>query len=515
MQQFRILWADDEIDLLKPHVLFLTSKGYEVETVTNGQDAISMLDERSFDLVFLDENMPGISGLETLSRIKSMHPGLPVVMITKSEEEHIMEEAIGSKIADYLIKPLNPNQILLSVKKLLDNQRIVSERTNINYQQEFTTISMEVQDAFDHESWADIYKKLVFWELEIDSTEEKSMSEILLTQKGEANSGFSKFIRDHYEDWLKRRDTAPLLSDEVLSRSVFPLIGEDPVILIVIDNLRWDQWETIEPEISRLFDIVEKSHYYSILPTTTAYARNALFSGMMPLEIERQHPEYWIGESEEGSRNKFEAELLQKNLERNQINIQSYYHKIIQAKDGKVVLENVDNLLNQSFSALVYNFVDMLSHSRTDLQMIRELAPDESAYRALTSTWFSHSSLYETLKKLSEKKLKLVITTDHGTIRVKNPQKIVGDRSTNPNLRYKLGKNLSFDEKRLFFTREPHSYRLPRPNLSSTYVFAQEEDFLAYPNNYNYYVNHYKDTFQHGGVSMEEIIVPLVVMKTK
>ena len=393
MQKFRILWADDEIDMLKPHILFLTSRGYEVDTVTNGQDALSGLESNLYDLVFLDENMPGISGLETLTRIKSSNPNLPVVMITKNEEEHIMEEAIGAKIADYLIKPLNPNQILLSLKKLLDNQRLVTEKTNIGYQQEFSKISMELNEVHDHISWADLYKKLVYWELEIDNTDEKSMSEILLTQKSEANQKFTRFIKDNYEDWVRNeaKSDGPLFSNEVLKDTVFPIIGEDPVILIVIDNLRWDQWEIIEPEISKLFEITNKSYYYSILPTTTAYARNALFSGLMPLEIEKQYPEYWTSESEESSKNKFEGELLRENLKRNDLDVSSSYHKIIHAKDGKHLAENAEKLLDNSINALVYNFVDMLSHSRTDMQMIRELAPDESAYRALTRTWFSHS----------------------------------------------------------------------------------------------------------------------------
>ncbi len=515
MQKIKILWADDEIDMLKPHILFLTNRGYEIETVNNGHDALGMIGETAFDLIFLDENMPGISGLETLSRIKADYPNLPVVMITKSEEEYIMEEAIGSKIADYLIKPLNPNQILLSIKKLLDNQRIVTEKTNIGYQQEFARISMEMNDVDDHESWAELYRKLVYWELQIDNTQEKSMSEILLTQKKEGNQKFADFIENNYESWVTQTEDAPVLSPNVLEHYVFPFIGQEPVVLIVIDNLRWDQWEIIEPEVVKLFNLESKKHYYSILPTTTAYARNSLFAGMMPADIEKKLSQYWIGEQEDSSKNKFEGELLQENLKQHGINISSDYHKVIHPKEGRLVADNIDAILDHGLSVIVYNFVDMLSHSRTDMQMIQELAPDESAYRALTATWFSHSTLFETLKRLSERSVKLIITTDHGTIRVKNPEKIVGDRSTNTNLRYKLGKNLGFDESKLFFTRNPENLKLPKPNLSTSYVFAREEDFLAYPNNYNYYVNYYKDTFQHGGVSMEEMIVPIITLSSK
>jgi len=516
MAKYKILWADDEIDLLKPHILFLTNKGYEITSVKSGTDALDEIDQMRFDLVFLDENMPGMSGLETLSVIKSKYPSLPVVMITKSEEEHIMEDAIGSKIADYLIKPLNPNQILISAKKILDNQRIVSEKTNMSYQQEFAKISMKLQDQLDHEDWADLYRKLIYWELQIDTTEDKSMVEVLQMQKNEANTRFADFIEDHYEDWLNNPDIdKPLLSHRVLDKRIFPLVDEKPTVFIIIDNLRMDQWDIVEPDILKLFDLTEKSSFYSILPTTTTYARNSMFAGIMPMEIEKKYPDYWVGEDSEESRNNFEKELLGENLKNHNKDVSYTYHKIVHAKDGKQISQNVSMLLDHQLSAIVYNFVDMLSHARTDMQMIRQLAPDESAYRSLTRTWFNHSSLYDTLKKLSEHDVNLVITTDHGTIRVKKPEKIVGDRNTNTNLRFKTGKNLSFDEKNAFFTRNPKNFHLPVQNVSTSYVFATEERFFAYPNNYNYYVNYFKDTFQHGGVSLEEMIIPLIFLKSK
>ncbi len=516
MQNYKILWADDEIDLLKPHILFLNNKGYDVVSVNNGNDALELIEEESFDLVFLDENMPGKSGLETLTAIKAAHPNLPVVMITKNEEEQIMEEAIGSKIADYLIKPLNPNQILLSAKRILDNVRIITEKTNLSYQQEFAKLSMALSDDHDFESWAELYRKLIYWELQIDNTEDKSMSEVFQMQKNEANSKFTEYIKSHYEGWITGSDTQkPLLSNEVMKERVFPETDSLPVIFIVIDNLRFDQWETIEPEISRLFEVESKDYYYSILPTTTAYARNALFSGLMPLEIEKMYPDYWVGEDDDRSKNSFECELLERNLERERIAISFSYHKVIHAKDGKTISENIENLLDHKLNAIVYNFVDMLSHARTDMQMIRELAPDESAYRSLTKTWFAHSSLFETLKKLSEKEVKVIITTDHGTIRVRRPEKIVGDRNTNTNLRFKQGKNLAYDEKAVYSTKNPEELKLPKLNVSTSYAFATEDSFFAYPNNYNYYVNYYRDTFQHGGISMEEMIVPLIKLKSK
>ncbi len=517
MQKYKILWADDEIDLLKPHILFLSNKGFEIIPVNSGADALEEIGIQSFDLVFLDENMPGMTGLETLTQIKATNPNLPVVMITKSEEEYIMEEAIGAKISDYLIKPLNPSQILLSVKKILDNRRIVSERTNQNYQQDFQSLSMDVQDMDDHEGWSDLYRKLVYWELQIGSSEDKSMLEILNSQRIEANQRFSDFIEDEYKEWLSGADIdRPLMSHQVLKERVFPLLKEEkPVFLIVIDNLRFDQWEILEPEISTMFNIKSKDSYYSILPTTTAYARNSLFAGMMPLDISKKYPELWIGEDVDEGKNMFEEELLKKHLERERFDIRSTYNKIIRSNDGKSLIDNVQNLMDNQLNAIVFNFVDMLSHARTDMQMIRELAPDEAAYRSITKSWFEHSSLLELLKFLSNKDVKVVITTDHGTIRVKRPYRIVGDRNTNTNLRYKAGKNLAFKEKGVLSSRNPSELGLPQVNMSTSFAFAREDFFFAYPNNYNYYVNFYKDTFQHGGISMEEVIVPLIELEPK
>ncbi|MFY0601895.1 MAG: PglZ domain-containing protein [Cyclobacteriaceae bacterium] len=514
---YKILWADDEIDLLRPHILFLEQKGYSIVPVNSGADALEKIDHEIFDMVFLDENMPGMTGLETLNYIKSTHPNLPVVMITKSEEEQIMEEAIGAKIADYLIKPINPNQILLSVKKILDNKRIISEKTNQGYMQEFQKLSYEVQDLDDHHGWSDLYRKLVYWELEIDSTEDKSMGEVLTNQQTEANQQFCDFVEENYESWLNEPDAdRPIMSHQLLRKKVFPLLEEEkPVFLIVIDNLRFDQWEILEPEISELFNVAEKDNYYSILPTTTAYARNALFSGMLPKDIARKFPDLWTSEDEEGGKNKFEKELLEKNLNKERLDIKFSYNKIIKAQEGKQLVEGANNLLKNDLNAIVFNFVDMLSHARTDMAMIRELAPDESGYRSLTKSWFGHSSLYDLLKFLSQKDVKVVITTDHGTVRVKRPFKIVGDKNTNTNLRYKQGKNLSFREDGVFISRDPESIGLPKVNVSTSFVFAREDHFFAYPNNFNYYVNYYKDTFQHGGLSMEEMIIPYIVLDPK
>lgn len=518
MRNNKILWADDEIDLLKPHILFLNNKGYDVTPVNSGSDALDAIDQEIFDIVFLDENMPGLTGLETLAKIKASYPNLPVVMITKSEEEHIMEEAIGAKIADYLIKPLNPNQILLSVKKILENKRLVSERTNMNYQQEFRSISMDINENLDFQEWIDVYKKMVYWELEIDETERKDMAEILNMQKDEANASFCDFVIDNYPDWLNEPNIErPLLSHEVLKKEVFPLLSdEEPVFFFLIDNLRYDQWNLLEPIISEFYNVEREVPFYAILPTTTAYARNAIFSGMMPDEMAKKHSDIWVNEDQEEGKNMNEEEFLRRNLNKNKMDVSISYHKILQKNQGRTLLSNVHTMMDNDLNVIVYNFVDVLSHARTDMKMIRELAPDESAYRSLTKSWFQHSTLLEILKMLSEKKVKVVIATDHGTIRAKKPVKIVGDKNTNTNLRYKVGKNLNIDKKsNMFVCRNPEELRLPKPNVSSTYVFALKDDFMAYPNNYNYYVNYYKDTFQHGGISLEEMIVPLIHLNPK
>ena len=516
--QNKILWADDEIELLKPHILFLEKKGYKIVGVNSGADALEKFEEENFDLVFLDENMPGMNGLEVLAQIKQQKPTTPVIMITKSEEEHIMEEAIGAKIADYLIKPLNPNQILLSVKKILDNKRLVSEKTTQSYQQDFRNLMMAFTDQrIDHDDWVELYKKLIFWELEIEGSENKDMEEIFITQKAEANINFARFIENNYEDWLNNPNVdRPVLSHHLMRKKVFPLLqNPEPVFFILIDNLRYDQWRILEPLIQEHYRVLEESAYYSILPTTTAYARNAIFSGMMPTDMAKFHSDIWVQEDEEEGKNLSEDEFLRRQLKKNKLDIKSSYNKIITQQQGKHLLDNFENLMSNQLNAIVFNFVDMLSHARTDMNMIRELMPDDAAYRSLTRTWFMHSPLSDLLKKLSERKVQVVVTTDHGTICVKRPFKIVGDKTVNTNLRYKQGKNLNYDKDDVLAVSRPEKFFLPKMNVSTSYVFAIEDYFFAYPNNFNHYVNYYKDTFQHGGLSLEEMIIPFITLQPR
>ncbi len=515
MKKDRILWADDEIDLLKAHVLFLESKGYEVVCVNNGQDAVQACAEEHFDIVFLDENMPGMSGLEALSLIKEKDTMVPVVMITKSEEEDLMNQAIGKKIADYLIKPVNPNQILLSIKKNLNKKEIISSTTTDDYRSEFGRIGMQINDSFSYKDWMEVYKKLVYWELELEQTENQ-MTEVLKMQKEEANSTFVKFIKKNYESWLQPGADHPMLSHEIFKKKVFPLLdsGEN-IFFIVFDNFRFDQWRIIWELLHNDFVLKEEEMYSSILPTATQYARNAIFSGLLPLQIKEMFPQYWVEEEEEEGKNNYEEDLIRTQIERFRKKYTFSYHKINDSASCDKLISEYSQYSKNQLNVVVFNFVDMLSHARTDSKMIRELASTEAAYRSLTKSWFQHSSIVAFFHLLAEKGMKVMITTDHGTIRVDNAVKVIGDRNTNTNLRYKVGKNLDYNAKEVFVVKQPEKIGLPSPNVSSSYIFAGNDDFFAYPNNYNYYVSYFKDTFQHGGVSLEEMFVPLVTLESK
>jgi CheY-like chemotaxis protein len=478
-------------------------------------DAIDKVQEKSYDIIFLDENMPGISGLEALAKIKEINPLVPVVMITKSEEEYIMEEAIGSKIADYLIKPVNPNQILLSIKKNLDHSKLVSQKTNSNYQQEFRQLGMLLNGRLDAQEWSDLYAKLVFWELELDKIEDSGMREILEMQKKEANHLFADFIEDNYLDWMNGTEDAPQMIHSLIKDKIAPKIGKEQLAVLVIDNLRYDQWKMVEPIFTKYFVKEEEEIIYSILPTATHYARNAFFAGLLPSEIEKRFPNLWKNEEDEGGKNMHEKDFLEANLKRLGKNVKWSYHKITNVEAGKKLADNFNTIKDNDVNFIVYNFVDMLSHARTEMEVIRELAENEAAYRSITVSWLEHSPLLEIIKKIADAGMRLVITTDHGTIRVKNPVKIVGKRNTNTNLRYKAGRGLNYNAKEVFVVRNPQEAFLPKIKMSAEFVFAREQDFFVYPNNYNHFVNYYSDTFQHGGISLEELLIPYVVMKAR
>ena len=515
MKKDRILWADDEIDLLRAYIIFLEEKGYEVVTATNGKDAVDLCHKESFDIIFLDENMPGLSGLETLSLIKDIDPNVPMVMITKSEEENIMNMAIGNKIADYLTKPVNPSQILLTLKKNIHKKEIFSEHATSQYQSQFGRIGMQINDSLTLNDWKEVYKKLVYWELELAEAE-NGMDEMLKMQKTEANNTFTKFIKKNYVDWFEHTENKPLMSTDLFKTKVFPLLDNgEKVFFILVDNFRYDQWKTIREMLSEFYIFNEEDLYCSMLPTATQYARNAIFSGLLPLQIQHMYPHLWVEEDDEEGKNLHEKDLLITQLQRFRKKYEFSYHKISDSASCQRLIDQLPRIDGNQLNVCVLNFIDMLSHARTESKMMRELANDEDAYRSLTLSWFKHSTTYELFKAIAQKGYKVVFTTDHGTIQVNNAIKVIGDKNTNVNLRYKVGKSLSYNKKEVFEVTQPAKIGLPSPNISSAYIFACNDDFFAYPNNYNHYVSYYKSTFQHGGISLEEMLIPLIVMEPK
>jgi CheY-like chemotaxis protein len=514
----KILWVDDEIESLQSQILFLKNKGYEVIALTNGFDAVDFVKDNQLDVVLLDETMPGITGLETLAKIKEINQQIPVVMITKNETENLMNEAIGSQITDYLIKPVNPNQVLLSLKKIIDKKSLVAEKTTTAYQQQFRNLFMALNSSPSYNEWMDIYKKLVYWELEMEKSDSPEMQEVFQAQKSEANTEFFKFVSRHYAKWVNPKgDDGPVMSHTLVKFKVLPHVEKGiPTFFILLDNLRFDQWKAIQPIFAESFRILEEDSFYSILPTATQYARNAIFSGLLPMDIEKHYPQQWKNDDEEGGKNLYEEEFFRGQLKRlRRDDIKFSYTKILNNQAGQDLVNNIHNLLGNDLNIIVYNFVDMLSHARTEMEVLKELAGDETSYRSVTRSWFEHSPLHQALRKIADKKINIVLATDHGSVRVKTPAKVIGDKATTTNLRYKHGRNLNYETKEVLAFRDPKEAGLPVPTVNSSFIFAKEDLFLCYPNNYNYYVNYYRNTFQHGGVSLEEMIIPVIKMTNK
>lgn len=528
MTKGKILWIDDEIDLLRPHIMLLEQRGYSVKTANNGEDAVAIAQEERppFDLVFLDENMPGMGGLQTLEIIKQQSPDTPVVMVTKSEEEDLMEQAIGKKISDYLTKPVNPTQVLLAVKKFLEGRQILGEAVSRDYTQEFARMSGQIMMASTAQDWIELYAKLVAWEMELDEHGGLGLAQTLGEQKKEMNSEFGKFVERNYKNWVNTIYTSenaanrPAMSPDVVEEWLLPELeqGNENVIFFVIDCMRLDQWLIMEAELRNLFKIT-RNYHFSILPTATPYSRNSIFAGQFPLEFGKAFPQTWSDSNDdEHSHNKDEVELLKRLLERKRVKLRNdlKYIKIIDRDFGAGIAQNISTTARNHLTAIVVNFVDMLAHTRSDSPVLKEIAPDESAYRSLTRSWFMHSSLLDMFRALANvPNIKIIVTTDHGSIRSLRGAKVIGDRETSTSLRYKHGRNVKAEEKQAMMIKNPEEYKLPRRGTTSNYIIAKEDFYFVYPTDYHKFLNYYRDTFQHGGMSMEEMILPVIKLEPR
>jgi len=513
----RIMWVDDEIELLRPHIMFLEEKGYEVTPVSSGEQAVELAARNRFDAVLLDEMMPGMGGLETLEKIKEADPGIPVIMITKSEEEELMDEAIGKRIDDYLTKPVNPSQIFMACKRLLDARKIREERVVKEYVPEFNQLVRLSSSGLDHEGWARAYARIADWELRLDEVGDEGLLQSHLDQKRELSIEFCRFVENSYADWVHGEDR-PLLSVDIFERFAAPLVARGRrVYFIVIDCMRLDQWLCLEPILSPYYDI-SRHLYYSILPTATPYSRNAIFSGLFPRDLAQKYPEKWESDNAaDRGRNRYERELLELQMARLGLKVRPglKYFKVYNVDEGNSVRKQVSTLSSVPLVAMVFNFLDILAHGRSESEILQELAPDEGGFRSLMKSWFTHSSLFEILKSLSQEDADVIITTDHGSILGRRAALVKGDRDTSTNLRYKFGNNISCDEKQAVDVRDPATFRLPDEGFNTNYLLAKEDYYFVYPTRFHEFERHYKGSFQHGGISMEEMIVPCAVLTPK
>lgn len=507
----RVLWVDDEIELLRPHIILLEDRGYKVTPVANAEDGIELIQREQFDLVLLDEMLNGMDGLSALAKMKDINPLLPVIMVTKSEEEALMEDAIGAKIDDYLTKPVNPSQILLICKKILESKKIENERLSRDYASEFNQISTALMGPLSWKEWINIHVILSQWEVELDQHPDVGLRQTVFDQRHQCNVEFGKFIDNNYVTWL-HGDAGPLLSVDLVGKHLLPLLeAGHNILFLIVDNLRLDQWFTIAPMLYPYFNVTD-NYYYSILPTATPYSRNAIFSGLFPSEIANTYTELWQeGEDDELSHNRYERQLLDQQLGRLGVKLRSEtkYIKILDINEAKSVAKNARSYASLPLVSIVLNFVDILAHSRSDSEVLKEIAPDESAYRSLTKSWFEHSQIFRALKQFAEMGTTVLLSSDHGSVRVLRGAKVIGDRETSTNLRYKYGKSLKCDGKHALIIRNPREYRLPVRGLNSDYLIAKEDYYFVYPTNYHYYLNYYRDSLQHGGASMEEMILPI------
>lgn len=509
----KILWADDEIDLLRPHILLLESKGYHVTSVSNGADAVACSAREKFDVVLLDESMPGLSGLATLEAIKSQDPAVPIVLVTKNEAESLMNEAIGRRIDDYLLKPVRPAQIFLALKRILESDRLLEGQRTRDSVAELARMRAGLADGLDLRGYIDLYDRSARWDVELDGMDDAGLRQAHADQRREMNVSFAQHVEASYESWLADADSPPL-SPDVVGRWVAPhLRAGRQVFLVVVDCMRLDQWYTVEPLLRPYFD-VDLQHHVSILPTATPYARNAIFSGLYPEAIWRSHPGYWEeAGSEERSRNRHERQLLELQVKRLGLDLASIkYLKIYNPDEAANVRRNIVTYTSIPLVAMVFNFLDMLTHGRSESELLRELAPDESAFRSVMRSWFLHSPLFDALKWLSRQDAVVVLTTDHGSILSRHSALVYGNRETSTNLRFKFGTNLACDAKMAVQVKDPARFRLPPDQVQKQYIIAKEDYYFVYPTRFHEYENKYRDTFQHGGISLEEMILPTATL---
>ena len=514
----KILWADDEIDLLRAHHRFLDDKGYVVTPVSNGKDAIALIAQEPFDIVLLDEMMPGLDGLSTLEQIKMIDPNVPVVMITKNEEEHLMNEAIGRRINDYLTKPVNPSQIFMACKKILDSRQIRQSQAGQNYVSKANEIREQLSGEITWQTWINVHRRLCEWDIEIARLRDAGLSQMIEDQRRECNHEFGRFIGRDYATWIAEENDSPPLSVDVVPEFVVPYLEQGrQVFFIVVDCLRLDHWMVMEPQLAEYFNI-KRSYHYSVLPTATPFSRNAIFSGLFPNEIARKYGDIWHNADEnEHSLNRNEHQYIDDQVADMGVELKpgSHYVKVLDTGEAQGLTRKVPSLKKWPLVSVVYNFLDMLVHGRAQSDLLKEMAPNEIAFRALVQTWFGNSSLFETLKAISRTDAVVVLTTDHGSVRGTRASVVHGDRDTSSNLRYKYGRNLRSEDKDALMIKDPEAYGLPSGGLGSNFVIAKEDFYFVYPTNFNQYQRQYKDSFQHGGISLEEMVLPVAIMEPK
>jgi CheY-like chemotaxis protein len=512
----KILWADDEIDLLRPHIKYLEQRGFAVTAVPNGEDALAALGRSRFDVVLLDEMMPGLGGLATLDAIKSRDVSVPVILVTKSEEESLMEAAIGRHIRDYLIKPVHPSQVLLALKRVLESDRIQEVARARDYVGEMQRWQGLDRRGFAWNDWVELAVEIARWDVLFDALpEEQGLAQAHADFRRSLNLDFGRFIEREYAGWVHGGVDRPLLSSDVVAHAVAPLLKRGQrVVLIVIDCLRLDQWLMLESLLEEHFEI-RREHYCSILPTATPYSRNAIFAGLLPAELHRRHPELWQENTDDDrTRNRYERQLLDLQLDRLRCRPTRpvKYFKISDAEEAQQMRRQTSTFAGLGLAALVYNFIDILAHGRSESELLQELAPDEAAFRAVMKAWFTHSPLYEMLRGLAHQDGTVVITTDHGAVLARRASKVHGNRDTSTNLRYKYGLNLNCDPKEAVILRDPKSFMLPADGVNKNYILAREDYFFVYPTRFHAYERQFRGSFQHGGISIEEMVLPLATL---